>query len=250
MTILVYDYILTFDLELTHILGQPWGMVKGIYLFTKYMPFIDTTTLILYSGILPGPSERACHIAMGFVAYMYPFCMFVAEIIILVRTWAIWGRGRKLGVVLAVLTVAIFIVGCYFTAISVRALASSAASRSMLGGCFDTTPRLGPSDMDVVVWSLFMVQGSLYLIMLIIHACLHFRQRCGMPASSLYKLLLRDGITYYAILLSLSAVNIAITATANQTGFHSISLAAPTRVLHAVLATRIVLRIRETATQD
>ena len=45
---LVWDYILTFRMEIDLVWKSKWNFMKGLYFFQRYLPFIDTTGLVLY----------------------------------------------------------------------------------------------------------------------------------------------------------------------------------------------------------
>ena len=44
----VWDYILTFRMEVDLVWKSKWTLMKGLYLFQRYLPFIDTVWLIVY----------------------------------------------------------------------------------------------------------------------------------------------------------------------------------------------------------
>ncbi|KAF8978189.1 hypothetical protein BDQ17DRAFT_1265925, partial [Cyathus striatus] len=43
----LYEYFITFPLELKYIWNAPWGFIKIVYLITKYLPFSDTSLVLL-----------------------------------------------------------------------------------------------------------------------------------------------------------------------------------------------------------
>lgn len=45
----VWDYILTFGLEVQYIWKSRWTVVKVVYLIQRYLPFVDSCYLELYS---------------------------------------------------------------------------------------------------------------------------------------------------------------------------------------------------------
>jgi hypothetical protein len=47
-TIFIWDYILTFGMEVDLVWKSKWNFMKGLYLFQRYLPFIDTAWLVLY----------------------------------------------------------------------------------------------------------------------------------------------------------------------------------------------------------
>jgi len=44
----IWDYILTFRMEIDLVWKSKWNLMKGLYLFQRYLPFIDTVWLVLY----------------------------------------------------------------------------------------------------------------------------------------------------------------------------------------------------------
>ena len=44
----VWDYIITFRMEVDLVWKSKWTFMKALYLFQRYLPFIDTVWLIVY----------------------------------------------------------------------------------------------------------------------------------------------------------------------------------------------------------
>ena len=44
----IWDYMLTFRMEIDFVWKSKWTFMKGLYLFQRYVPFIDTVWLVLY----------------------------------------------------------------------------------------------------------------------------------------------------------------------------------------------------------
>ncbi|KZP25105.1 hypothetical protein FIBSPDRAFT_1041606 [Athelia psychrophila] len=95
--ILVYDYILTFNSEVTLIWGEPWKLLKILFLLSRYLPFADTTVFFLYDSASSQSECRALTIGLGILSAVGA-C--IIEYIFAVRTWAMWGFDRKVGMVL------------------------------------------------------------------------------------------------------------------------------------------------------
>ncbi|KZP02301.1 hypothetical protein FIBSPDRAFT_977730, partial [Athelia psychrophila] len=82
----VYDYILTFNSEVTLIWGEPWKLLKVLFLLSRYLPFADTTLFFLYYSASSQSECRALDLGL--------------DNIFAVRTWAMWEFDRKVGIVL------------------------------------------------------------------------------------------------------------------------------------------------------
>jgi hypothetical protein len=50
----IWDYILTFEMEVDHVWKSKWNFMKGLYLLQRYLPFIDIMWLffIRLSGVV------------------------------------------------------------------------------------------------------------------------------------------------------------------------------------------------------
>jgi len=47
-TMFIWDFILTFRMEVDLVWKSKWTLMKGLYLFQRYLPFIDTVGLVVY----------------------------------------------------------------------------------------------------------------------------------------------------------------------------------------------------------
>jgi hypothetical protein len=47
-TIFLWDYIITFGMEVDLVWKSKWTFMKGLYLFQRYLTFIDPVWVILY----------------------------------------------------------------------------------------------------------------------------------------------------------------------------------------------------------
>jgi len=48
-TLFIWDYLLTFRMEVDLVWKSKWNFMKGLFLFQRYLPFIDTVWLVLNS---------------------------------------------------------------------------------------------------------------------------------------------------------------------------------------------------------
>jgi len=58
---MIWDYALTFRMEVDLVWNAQWNFMKGLYLLQRYLPFIDTISIALYCQpdvffyLLPSP---------------------------------------------------------------------------------------------------------------------------------------------------------------------------------------------------
>ncbi|KAG1810936.1 uncharacterized protein BJ212DRAFT_1302249 [Suillus subaureus] len=83
-TFWVYDYACSLHEEWTFLLQSHWSKVKGLYIATRYLPFIILTTS-LYLGFTPGGNPGKCR-----VFYNINTGFFI------IRTYVLWNNNRIL----------------------------------------------------------------------------------------------------------------------------------------------------------
>ena len=44
----IWDFILTFRMEVDLVWKSKWTLMKALYLFQRYLPFFDTVGLVVY----------------------------------------------------------------------------------------------------------------------------------------------------------------------------------------------------------
>ncbi|KAJ7190835.1 hypothetical protein GGX14DRAFT_603413 [Mycena pura] len=82
--LLIYDTLLSVGQDYRYIWKSEWGVVKVLYLWTRYGAFIDTA-MAVHKRLNAGPSFFFSGIGMG-----------ITEIILMIRTYAQYNRSRKL----------------------------------------------------------------------------------------------------------------------------------------------------------
>ncbi|KAH7925436.1 hypothetical protein BV22DRAFT_433532 [Leucogyrophana mollusca] len=231
-TILVFDCLLTFDLELRHIWRASWSALKVLYILTRYLPFLGMVPLMYH--LIPGLSIDACRILVWFAGLIYTSGMASSELVLMLRTWAVWGRNPKIGLLLLVA----FVFACaplYYTLITYL--------KSIV---YDTSPPPGAPECLVLssdrptmtFWCVMMGLEGLVLVLTLIKTTKNYRHNMALS-----RLIVKDGILYYAVLFTLSLLNVLIIAT--QPELVDLLMATPLRAIHSVLTARMVLRMRE-----
>ncbi|KAH7913289.1 hypothetical protein BJ138DRAFT_1146324 [Hygrophoropsis aurantiaca] len=203
-TILAYDYLLTFDLELQHIWRARWSILKVLYILTRYLPFFGMVPLMYH--VITGLGIDACRILVWFAGIIYTSGM-AASVVLLLRTWAVWGRNMKIGVFLLV----VFVLACtplYYTLVTYL--------RSVV---YDTHPPAGAPECVVLssnrptmtFWCIMMALEGLVLVLTLVKIRKDYRNETGLS-----RFILKDGVIYYAVLFTLSLLNVLIIATSPE----------------------------------
>ncbi|OAX33774.1 hypothetical protein K503DRAFT_492751 [Rhizopogon vinicolor AM-OR11-026] len=149
-TILAYDWFLTIDSELNHVWHRRWGIIELIYLFSRYMPFVDTPIMLLYHFYLVDPSIEVCRTALTAQLMMYCIGMSISGQIFTIRTWAVWERSKVMGLFLLTEAFVAFVV--QLCLINIYAKSLTYFQGYNLGGCFVLTS----SNVLLVSLSIFL----------------------------------------------------------------------------------------------
>lgn len=93
---LIYDYLLTFDDEISYIWNAPWTVVKVLFLINRYGDLAGQTLIRLEEvGILTNNSQLFCQRFDIITTYFMILSSESIHILVLIRAWAIWGARRN-----------------------------------------------------------------------------------------------------------------------------------------------------------
>jgi len=165
--------------------------------------------------------------------------IFIAELILVFRTWAIWGKSSKLALSLLAFLCCLAIPTGIIAYIGLNSVEFS-PSPSLLETCWVTKPISPILFIDYVIIVAF---ESVVLALTLYKGLQHLRQ----SSSSLIVTLYRDGVLYYTYLIGFSLLNIVVLVIAPKP---APSLILMQRDLHSILTGRILLNLREAACRD
>ncbi|EJD38839.1 hypothetical protein AURDEDRAFT_172159 [Auricularia subglabra TFB-10046 SS5] len=228
-----YDHLTTFSAEVSLIWHAQWGAGKVLFLIVRYItwPELFLVTYIEMFNIRP----RVCNVIFSYSAWSIMIGVTFAEMVLILRTWAIWGGRRAVLVVLSALLFCMTISNSYLIG-SFLSGAQCRASAHIKGvqGCVlvSASNRIGIAWISITVFELGVV------IMTLIKGIEHFKHGSSNLLSSLY----RDGILYFIFLFAMSLANVVFLYTSPQE--YLVLLGEMQRAFHAILACRIILHLR------
>ncbi|KAF9000998.1 hypothetical protein BDQ17DRAFT_1410107 [Cyathus striatus] len=226
LAILIFEYIITFELEVKFIWKSPWTFGKVLYLAVRYIPFIDGSINIL-RRFIPYSSPQLCHNLFNAITWLILIGMSTAEVIFTLRTWAVWGRKKWLAYFLSVYYITSW-TGTFIAAgISVNTL-EFGAQQYIARGCLVTG---GNPSLLWVDWTLLFLYDFVLMVLMLIPAFKAFKQN---GKSDMTKIVLRDVV---------SSANLVVIRALSSDYFDVILELG--RVIHSVLACRVVLHTRE-----
>ncbi|KAL4260149.1 hypothetical protein AB1N83_008817 [Pleurotus pulmonarius] len=203
-TVLVYDYILTFDKEVSLIwfYQSTWSWTSILFMLNRYLPFFDTFDS-LWHNLMPGITPDACSKAYQAVCWLYILGIGVTEVVLTIRTWAIWRRSRKLAIFLSVFFVVVWGPAFAVLGVFINTIKFGPAPYPGFNGC----NVIGASQILFVVWVLLIVYEAGILALMAYRGYIGYRDGGN---TALFNAVYRDGILYYLYLFALSLVNITV----------------------------------------
>ncbi|KAF8582171.1 hypothetical protein K439DRAFT_1661960 [Ramaria rubella] len=243
--ILIYDYLLTVKMEVELVWGTPWNVGKVLYLLTRYCVFVDSMMLAFFhfaSG--ENVSPRTCSLVYQISGWFIFWGGCLAEIVLIFRTWAIWGQKRKVALGLPILLIIVVIPLGFLTRIGLTSVTYADVSElpiPNLQSCFITK-----NDDITILWDYVVILAfeTVILVLTLIKGFQHYRHTTSSLVSTLYQ----DGILYYVYLLLLSIANVLFLALVE--GKTGATLILMQRVFHAILTGRILLHLRMAVVRD
>ncbi|EJT96780.1 hypothetical protein DACRYDRAFT_119850 [Dacryopinax primogenitus] len=242
MTLVAFDYILNINKERKFIWGKGWGLGKILYFIVRYMPFLDFPIWPFADSFVAGGNlPMDCNVATYFVVITLSIATCVSDVVYGLRTWALWERGRWIGLFLIVAGVA-------FHGTAIALLATSPTRTPVqriprLDGCF--TPPGDYAQTSAAMWKAFLLTTSYQLVLFIatvIKGVQHFTQS---KIQVLEGVLYRDAFFAFLIQIGVEFVNVALVISTQSVNY---SLNGTYRALVSVLSARMILDLREAAT--
>jgi len=211
-----------------------------MYLATRYLAFVDMTAILIYlfrNNLRP----QTCHTVYAISTYFTFSGIVLAEIILALRTYAMWKRSRIILTVLVVVNLGMHIPDAWITHTSVNALKFSPSEVPTLVPCLPTVPKT----KEFIPFVNLMILEALVTVLAVLSAVKHWRH----SNSPLIKTLYRDGVLYFVCLLSISSVNVVIFSVQSLNIYYDLVVELQ-RVLHGILSARIILNMRRVASDS
>jgi len=165
---------------------------------------------------------------------------FLSEVVLFLRTWAVWHRNKTIGAGLALLMVAFLVSECVLLTRNMRMMEYSLPPYPVFTGCFLTK---APNDMWVSYIPAAIIQFTVFILMAI-SACMSYR---GGLDGELSHIIHRDGVLFYIYLILFTVTSFIITT---ALPVNIMFLLTPLQnTFYAVLTSRMVLNIREVSRQ-
>jgi len=201
-TLLFWDYILTISAEYQLIWRADWSYTKIIYLVTRYLPIINVYFLV-YNQMIQDVSPETCHSYYWVVTWIIFLAVECGEIILAVRTWAVWAQNKWLGGFLALVLLGTIVVSCTTLTLYLKSLTFGPPPYPGFRGCLITHI----STVLVANFISLTVLDSIVLMLMVLSALRSYRAGLN---NQLMNVIHRDGVMFYVYLLILAIANVVV----------------------------------------
>ncbi|KAG2357615.1 hypothetical protein BDR07DRAFT_1490498 [Suillus spraguei] len=187
-TFWLYDYACSLHEEWSFLLRSHWSKVKGLYIITRYAPFIVLITII-YLGFTQNETPDKCRMVSNICSGFSILSAIGSEGFFILRTCTLWNNNRTL---LAVMLVAVFaFVGASIgvTAATIAPAAYTTSTIPRITGCYRSS-----GSFQLFIPYLLLSAFELALMILTIVRAM---QSWQINSSHLYVVLVKHNIFYY-----------------------------------------------------
>jgi len=161
-----------------------------------------------------------------------------SEMLLTLRTWAVWNRNKRLTIILSILFVLVWGAAFVILVIYLKSVTFVDPPFPGFEGCI-----LAHSNIAFFyLWFHIITWDTLTLVLILVPAVRAYRYGGN---SALMTSVYREGIVYYIYLFVLSFVNIILGITLPMQYQHL--LATVERMIHSMLSSRVLLQIRAQA---
>lgn len=233
--ILLYDYVLTFGEEVEFIWKQKISVGSILFLFNRYMPMIDLVIAMNSYTNRAIQQDKFCLPWVRIDVWITVLCVGIIDVLLLLRTWALWGRSKTILICLSVLLVAC-ILAASGTSLYYSLTVVEFPSLDNIRSCLYTIPNINIIYGSYVSSILF---DSTVMILTLIKA-VPARQPNGL--TPLITQLLKDGVQYFVIIFLTAIVNMIMVNLAPPAPSATLSILY--LVMASTLGCRLILNLR------
>ncbi|KAH8801221.1 hypothetical protein DL96DRAFT_1635643 [Flagelloscypha sp. PMI_526] len=249
LSILIWDYLLTFNLEFSLIWSRKFTGGTLLFLLTRYLPFTDLLVGIIGIQLQDaGDSRSACPGPYAAAVWLDVAGIQISELILILRTWALYGQNKWiLAGLLLVQAGSIVYCGIADQAV-ISSIVWAGPEFSGIPGCIilsadNLRARIAGNYVGIVALE------TLILVLTCFRAfCFRGDANTLSSGSFLIQVIRRDGLVFYFFILSISIVNVVVIYMA-PLPFLAVLIIFQ-RTMHSVATGRILLHIRQVAMQS
>ncbi|KAJ7895559.1 hypothetical protein B0H14DRAFT_2680829 [Mycena olivaceomarginata] len=236
-TVLVYEYTLTFRLEVERYWGTRLTAGNALFFINRYSALFGTVPILVeLLSTTTDPSKAAmCHGFQEYHKYFVLLSQILVAVMLIMRTYALYERNKYVLALTVVVTLTVIVFALYILLAGSSHDTLDPFLKSF--GC----PSAAPHDSNLrlaAAWSGMLIFDVMIFVLTVYKALRH-----DMGSGSLFSVLFRDGSMYFGIMIAVNVGNI-VTYTS---GGPIISGSATTilNIVSSLMLTQLMLNLRD-----
>jgi len=227
LALLIYDWIICLDREVHRIWWSKWSLVKVLYLYARYSPFLSMIISV---------EERISSICnlWTFTTIYAGFGIGVADLILMLRTYSLYNKSRR---VLAIFGLTWLTIAAVCTWAITRFTNTFAVDQSA-SSCF-----LSKESGVVFICYISLLASETVVTLLTVWKTFNSYRKSGFQLGQVMSMVYCEGLFFYFLIIPFTIANVAVLFAA-PSGLYAL-LDTPLTVMHSVLCCRLVLHVRE-----
>lgn len=231
ITALFYDILITWDEEIKSIWRQKFTFGSYLFLLNRYLPIVDTLMGVYLSFVVTTPAM--CQTFYQVITWLIAIGLCVSELILLMRTWALWQRKKEIFYLLGGLSTLTFAPGIAVTYLEIKSFKFGEVPEGGLGCHLESSSKL------IVTAYVLIALSETVVVILTIKKGMEHRNSKDSFTQHFYQ----HGLLFYIYLLAMTIVNMVVPLAASQPLYKNY-LAVPQRIFHSVFCNRVILLIQ------
>lgn len=238
LTVLVYDWVITFPQEVDYIWSSRWNIVKVLFLFIRYTTVIDTVLALRGRVQVQRPNDRCNDHFATFNTIFSGFGISFAQLILMTWTYSLYGKSRR---ILAIFGLSWLLAGALsgWAAVQWMRSTSSSLSSSDTSGIYCFLPGANNSLALYCYGALLAAQSV--VVILTIWKSYRIADVGGVRSIRVFK---QCGTFFYIAIWAISFATVLLLLMTPQSVLQLDTLF---RVMHTVLGCRLVMHVRAAA---
>ncbi|KAJ7487915.1 hypothetical protein FB451DRAFT_1225912 [Mycena latifolia] len=234
-TVLLYDYVLTFEAEVTRYWGTSltWGTL--LFYVNRYSALFGTMPVFVEYLMSTSHPDKVCRGLQMYHQYFALLSQILSAIILITRTYALYQRNKLVLALMVTVTVGAIISALVLLLVGDFPNTLSPVLESL--GCPSASSHF-LNRRQAAAWS-----GMLIFDVLIFSLTVRKSLKYGTRGGSLFSLLFRDGAIYFGIMIASNASNIGTYTMGGP--IISGSATTLTNILSSVMVSRLMLNLRD-----
>ncbi|KAJ7734117.1 hypothetical protein B0H16DRAFT_1578328 [Mycena metata] len=241
LTVICCDYLLTLDLEVTHIWSVPLKRSSAWFILVRYFALIGNLALIPY--FFGNFDEESCQRFSAAEDALLIVQEFFVEVTLALRVCAIYGFNRRVFGLLGIAAIVTITISVWS---EVPMESNPNVDIIELSSCYVVTVKAQAIRM-ATAWEALLV-GDIIVMGLTLWRAYTFNRTLGLATGSLLGVLVRDGVAYFGMICSVNIANIILFYTGDI--LMAASFAKFACAISVTMASRLILNLQEAANGD